>query len=71
MRIIGILLIVFGIAALAVGGFSYTDRDKVLDLGPIEATTETTKRVPFSPIVGVASIVGGAVLVFAGARART
>lgn len=70
MRIIGILLIVFGIVALAVGGFSYKDRDKVLDLGPIEATTETTKRVPLSPIVGLAAIAGGAVLVFAGARTR-
>ncbi|MGE0448585.1 MAG: DUF3185 domain-containing protein [Vicinamibacterales bacterium] len=68
MKIIGILLIVFGIAALAMGGFSYRDREKVLDLGPLEASTETTKRVPLSPIVGIVAVAGGAVLVFAGAR---
>ena len=41
MKLIGILLIVFGVVALAVGGFSYTEREKVLDIGPLEATTET------------------------------
>jgi hypothetical protein len=70
VKIIGIVLIVFGIVALVLGGISYTDRDKVLDIGPLEATTETTKTIPLSPIAGLAAIAGGAALVFAGARRR-
>ena len=70
MKLIGILLIVFGVIALAVGGFTYTKREKVLDIGPIQATTEKHERVPLSPIVGVAALVGGIVLVAAGSRTR-
>jgi hypothetical protein len=70
MKLIGILLIVFGVVALALGGISYTDREKVLDLGPIEATTETRETIPLSPIVGIGSIVGGIALVAIGARSR-
>jgi uncharacterized membrane protein len=70
VKLIGILLIVFGVIALAVRGFSYTKREKVLDLGPIQATTETQKTVPLSPIVGVAAVAGGIVLVVAGSRTR-
>jgi len=64
----GIVLIVLGALALAYQGFSYTDREKIVDLGPIEATAETKKRVPIPPILGAAAIVGGIVLVITGAR---
>ena len=63
MKLIGILLIVFGVVALAVGGFSYTDREKVLDIGPLEATTETRKTIPVAPIAGIGAIAGGIALV--------
>jgi uncharacterized membrane protein len=69
--IVGIVLIVLGIAALALGRFSYTDREKVLDIGPIEATTEERKTIPLPPIAGGAAVVAGVVLVVAGARSRT
>ena len=71
MKLIGILLIVFGIVALAIGGITYIDRDKVLDIGPLEATTETRKTIPLSPIAGIASIVAGVALVSVGARRGT
>jgi hypothetical protein len=69
--IIGIALIVLGIAAFALGGISYTDREKVLDIGPLEATTEERKTIPLPPILGGAALVAGVVLVIAGARRRT
>ena len=68
MKLIGILLIVFGVVALAVGGINYTKREKVLDIGPLEATTETRKTIPLSPIAGIAAIVGGVVLVASGKK---
>ena len=70
MKLVGILLIVFGVVALAVGGIRYTTREKVVDLGPIEATAEKHHNVPLSPIVGIAAVAGGVALVLAGARTR-
>ncbi len=70
MKLIGVMLIVFGIVALAIGGIRYTKREKVLDIGPIQATAERHETIPLSPIVGVASLVGGIVLVVAGSRTR-
>ena len=70
MKLIGILLIVFGVLALAYGGFSYTKREKVVDIGPIQATTEKRETIPLSPIVGIAALVGGVVLVATGSRTR-
>jgi hypothetical protein len=70
MKLIGILLIVFGVVALALGGIQYTTREKVLDIGPLEATAEKHKTIPLSPIVGIASLAGGVALVLAGAKTR-
>lgn len=70
LKLIGILLIVFGVAALAVGGFSYTKREKVLDIGPLQATTEERKTIPLSPIVGLAAVAGGIALVVVGSKTR-
>ena len=70
MKLIGIVLIVVGIVALAMGGFSYTTREKVLDIGPIQATTEKHKTIPLSPIFGIAALVGGIAVLAAGSRTR-
>ena len=45
---VGILLIVVGVIGLAVGGINYTRREKVIDIGPIEATAEKHERIPLS-----------------------
>jgi hypothetical protein len=70
MKIAGIVLIAIGLIALAYGGFSYTKREKVLDLGPLEATTETRKTVPLPPIFGGVAVAAGVVLLVAGSRRR-
>jgi hypothetical protein len=66
--VIGLILIVLGVAALAVRGVHYTKREEVLKLGPIQATTETRETVPIPPAAGVAAIVAGVALVWFGAR---
>ena len=68
MKIVGIVLIVVGVIALAWGGITYTTRDKVVDLGPIEATKETERTIPLPPLAGVASLVAGIALVAMGRR---
>ena len=70
MKLVGILLIVVGVVALAVGGFTYTKREKAIDLGPLEVTTEHKKSVPLSPIVGLVAVGAGVVLVVTGAKSR-
>jgi drug/metabolite transporter (DMT)-like permease len=68
--LIGIALIILGVIALAYGGFSFTtqEKKKVVDLGPIQldATVEKQRSVPLPPILGVAALAGGVVLVIVG-----
>ncbi|MGE5300212.1 MAG: DUF3185 domain-containing protein [Acidobacteriota bacterium] len=64
----GIILIVIGIAALAYQGITYTTREKVVDLGPIQVTADKTKTVPLPPILGGIALVGGIVLLVMGNR---
>jgi uncharacterized membrane protein YidH (DUF202 family) len=70
MKLIGIVLIVFGIVALIVGGIRYTKREKVIDLGPIQATTEKHEQIPLPPVVGIVAVAAGVVLVVADSRTR-
>jgi len=66
--IIGIILIVIGVAGFALGGFSFTQKEKVLDVGPIEATADDKKTVAVPPLLAGIALVSGVVLVVAGAR---
>ena len=66
--ITGILLILLGVAALMYQGITYTKSEKLLDLGPIHATTETQKTIPLPPVVGGLALVGGIVILVLGAR---
>ncbi|HSW63160.1 MAG TPA: hypothetical protein VLH56_07620 [Dissulfurispiraceae bacterium] len=62
----GIVLIVIGIIAFAYQGITYTTREKVVDLGPIQVTADKTKTIPLSPIVGAVALVGGIALLVMG-----
>ncbi len=62
-KIIGILLIVVGLVVVVGGGFGYTKREKILDVGPIEATRTSEKHFPVSPAIGIATLIAGVVLV--------
>ena len=70
MRITGIVLIVVGLIALALGGISYTTKEKVVDLGPIQATAERHKTVPLPPLLGGLALAGGVALLMAGSKKR-
>jgi hypothetical protein len=67
-RIVAVILIVLGVFALAWGGISYTREEKVLDVGPIEATAEKRETIPLPPILGIVAIGAGVVLLLAGRR---
>lgn len=66
--IIGAVLIVIGLIGLIWGGISYTREEKVLDMGPIQATAERRETIPVGPVVGGLALVGGIVLLVAGRK---
>ncbi|HEY9029210.1 MAG TPA: hypothetical protein VIP05_33300 [Burkholderiaceae bacterium] len=68
MRIIAIVLIVFGALALIYGGFSYTQDKTAAKIGPIELNVKETKTVPIPMWAGIAGIVVGGFLLVAGNR---
>ena len=49
-------------------GITYTTREKVVDIGPIQMTAEKTKTLPLPPFVGAVALVGGIVLLVVGSR---
>jgi hypothetical protein len=59
------VLIIVGLGALA--GITYPSRETI-DIGPLHATADTQKTLP--PVLGIAAVVGGLVLLMAGVRKR-
>jgi uncharacterized membrane protein len=68
ITIIGIVLIILGIVAFTYQGITYTSREKIIDIGPFQATADTQKTIPLSPLLGGLALVGGIVLVVVGAK---
>lgn len=67
-RIVGLVLVVLGIVVLVWGGVFWTDRDTVIDAGPLKVTTEEREGLPLPPVVGGIAIIGGIVLLVLPAR---
>jgi uncharacterized membrane protein HdeD (DUF308 family) len=68
VAIVGVLLIVLGVVALAYQGITYTTKDKVVDLGPLKVEAKREKTIPLPPVLGVVALVGGVVLLVVSAR---
>ena len=68
ITLVGIALIILGIIAFAYQGITYTSREKIIDIGPIQATADTQKTIPLSPLLGGLVLAGGIVLVIVGAK---
>jgi drug/metabolite transporter (DMT)-like permease len=63
---IGVLLIIAGVIVVAMRGVPYTKSHNEVEVGPLKVTTQ--ERGMVTPIFGVAAIVVGGVLVFAGKK---
>jgi hypothetical protein len=68
LMVVGIVLIVVGLVALAYQGITYTSREKVVDIGPLKVEAKREKTIPLPPILGGVAIAAGVVLMIAGAR---
>lgn len=66
--LVGILLIILGIAGFAVGGISFTHEKKDVDIGPVQISHQKKDTLPISPILSALALVGGIGLVVVGSR---
>ena len=68
MKITGIVLIIFGVAALIYGGFTYSSQKNVVNFGGMQISTTENHTLPVPPILGIVAIAGGAGLVYFGVK---
>jgi len=66
--ILGIALIMLGVVAFTYQGITYTTREKVIDLGPLQATVDKKETIPLTPLVGGLALVGGIILLIGGVK---
>jgi len=66
IKIVGIVLIVAGVLALAYGGFSYTKETHKAEIGPLKLQVKEKEQVNVPQWLGIASLVVGVVLVVVG-----
>ena len=70
LAIVGVLLILVGVAALVYQSVTYTSRETVIDVGPVHATADRQRTLPLPPLVGIAAVAGGVALLVASRRKR-
>jgi hypothetical protein len=68
LALVGVLLVVLGVMALVYQGITYTSRETVIDIGPLQATADRQKTLPLPPVLGIAAVAGGVMLLVAGKR---
>lgn len=68
LMILGVVLIVAGIAALAVPYIVVSDTKKVIDAGPLQVETTQERAIPIPAIAGVVAVIAGLGCVFMGRR---
>jgi hypothetical protein len=63
MKATGIILIIIGLALTIFTTFKFFTKEKVVDLGVVEITTEKPHEINWSPLIGIAVIgIGGIIL---------
>jgi hypothetical protein len=67
---IGVVLIIVGIVAFVWGGVFWTDRDTVVDAGPLQIETSDREGFALSPVLGGIALVGGIILLLVPQRRR-
>jgi uncharacterized membrane protein len=68
MTLVGIVLIVLGVAGLAIRTVTYTETEEIVDIGPLELESEEEHTIPIPTIAGIIAVVAGFGLVLAGTR---
>lgn len=67
-KTLGIIMIVIGAVMLIWTGFSFTRKEKVVDIGALEITADKKEQVNWPPYVGGVVLVVGFVLLLSGRK---
>jgi hypothetical protein len=70
IAIVGALLLVFGLVALAYQGLTYTTRETVLEVGPLKATADRQHTIAIPPILSGGAVAAGVLLLIVGGRKK-
>lgn len=70
ITVVGIVLVIVGVLALAYQGINYNRHETVMNVGPMHVETVTHERIPLPPILGGLALAGGVVLLVMGARKK-
>jgi len=68
IMMVGLILVIVGVLALAYQGFTYTKQEEVAKIGDLKITAETDKRVTFPPYLGGIALAAGLVLIVVGRK---
>jgi len=68
LTFVGLALILAGCLALAYREIRYTRKEKLLEMGPINASMNVPESLNIPPIVGGLIVAGGLVMVILGVR---
>ncbi len=68
MKTLGIILVAIGAVALLYTGFTFTTKEKVADIGPIDINKKEKHSVAWSPIAGAILLVAGIALIVSGKK---
>jgi hypothetical protein len=68
MKFIGVIMLLFGVVGVLYGSLRFAYPDKVMDAGPLELSFAEHENVPVPPLLGALALVGGVVILAAGAR---
>jgi len=70
-KILGLVLNAAGVAALWFGGVPYTEKQTVIDVGPIKAEAQMQKKLVIPPPVGAGAVAVGSVLLLLPGRRKS
>lgn len=68
MKLTGTVLIIVGIIMSIFNAFKFFTKEKVVDLGVIEITRDKPNSISWSPLLGIAIIVVGAIILYTASR---
>jgi hypothetical protein len=70
LLILGLIVAILGIVALGVEGFTFFTHERVADVGFFHVDVARPHTIIVNPLVGIAAIVAGVVMMIAGSRER-
>lgn len=68
--LIGVILVVLGLAGFFVPRIAFTEQETIIDAGPIQVEAERERSVPVPDIAAGAAVLAGLVLVVVGASRK-